>query len=116
MNIIILILKIIKELHQNKKFIEYLESCKEHPDKLKDKQRKSQEFIEVIDRIGGLPGYNHFHKFSDNVDMALWFANQNHIFSKERIEEITPNHKRMTEAKIFAKIYNHLYDMNHIKK
>lgn len=79
-------------------------------------QRKVDEFIEVIDRIGGLPGYNHFHKFSDNVDMALWFTNQNHIFSKERIEEITPNHKRMTEAKIFAKIYNHLYDINHIKK
>ena len=38
-----------KELHQNKKFIEYLESCKENPDKLKDKQRKSQEFIEVLD-------------------------------------------------------------------
>lgn len=38
-----------KELHQNKKFIEYLESCKDNPDKLKDKQRKSQEFIEVID-------------------------------------------------------------------
>ena len=37
-----------KELHQNKKFIEYLESCKENPDKLKDKQRKSQEFIKVI--------------------------------------------------------------------
>lgn len=38
-----------KEIHQNKKFIEYLESCKANPDKLKDKQRKSQEFIEVID-------------------------------------------------------------------
>lgn len=38
-----------KELHQNRKFIEYLESCKDNPDKLKDKQRKSQEFIEVID-------------------------------------------------------------------
>lgn len=38
-----------KELFENKKFIEYLESCKEHPDKLKDKQRKSQEFIKVID-------------------------------------------------------------------
>lgn len=38
-----------KELHQNQKFIEYLESCKEHPDKLKDKQRKSQEFIKVMD-------------------------------------------------------------------
>ena len=38
-----------KEIHQNKKFIEYLEACKEHPDKLKDKQRKSQEFIEVMD-------------------------------------------------------------------
>ena len=38
-----------KELHQNKKFIEYLESCKDNPDKLKDKQRKSQEFIEVLD-------------------------------------------------------------------
>ena len=38
-----------KELHQNKKFIEYLESCKENPDKLKDKQRKSQKFIEVLD-------------------------------------------------------------------
>ena len=37
-----------REVHQNKKFIEYLESCKEHPDKLKDKQRKSQEFIKVI--------------------------------------------------------------------
>lgn len=38
-----------KELHQNKKFIEYLESCKENPDKLKDKQRKSQEYIKVLD-------------------------------------------------------------------
>ena len=38
-----------KELQQNKKFIEYLETCKENPDKLKDKQRKSQEFIEVLD-------------------------------------------------------------------
>ena len=38
-----------KELFENKKFIKYLESCKEHPDKLKDKQRKSQEFIKVID-------------------------------------------------------------------
>ena len=38
-----------KEVHQNKKFIEYLEACKDNPDKLKDKQRKSQEFIEVLD-------------------------------------------------------------------
>ncbi len=38
-----------KELHQNKKFMDYLESCKEHPDKLKDKQRKSQEFIKTVD-------------------------------------------------------------------
>ena len=38
-----------KELQQNKKFIEYLENCKEHPDKLKDKQRKSQEFIKTVD-------------------------------------------------------------------
>ena len=38
-----------KEIYQNKKFIEYLEACKENPDKLKDKQRKSQEFIEVLD-------------------------------------------------------------------
>lgn len=38
-----------KEVFQNKKFIEYLESCKDNPDKLKDKQRKSQEFIEVLD-------------------------------------------------------------------
>lgn len=38
-----------KELHQNQKFIEYLESCKENPDKLKDRQRKSQEYIKVLD-------------------------------------------------------------------
>lgn len=38
-----------REVLQNEKFIEYLESCKENPDKLKDKQRKSQEFINVID-------------------------------------------------------------------
>ena len=38
-----------KEVYQNQKFIEYLESCKENPDKLKDKQRKSQEFISVVD-------------------------------------------------------------------
>ena len=38
-----------REVNQNKKFIEYLESCKEHPDKLKDKERKSQEFIKTVD-------------------------------------------------------------------
>ena len=38
-----------RELHQNKKFIEYLESCKEHPDKLKDKERKSQQYIKTVD-------------------------------------------------------------------
>lgn len=36
-------------MNQNKKFIEYLESCKEHPDKLKDKERKSQQFIKTVD-------------------------------------------------------------------
>lgn len=38
-----------REVYQNQKFIEYLENCKENPDKLKDKQRKSQEFIDIID-------------------------------------------------------------------
>ena len=38
-----------KEFNQNKKFIEYLESCKENPDKLKDKERKSQKFIKTVD-------------------------------------------------------------------
>ena len=38
-----------KELNQNRKFIEYLESCKENPDKLKDKERKSQQFIKTVD-------------------------------------------------------------------
>ena len=38
-----------REVMQNKKFIEYLESCKENPDKLKDKERKSQEFIKTVD-------------------------------------------------------------------
>lgn len=38
-----------KEVFQNQKFIEYLESCKDNPDKLKDKQRKSQEFIGILD-------------------------------------------------------------------
>lgn len=38
-----------REVMQNQKFIEYLESCREHPDKLKDKQKKSQEFIDVLD-------------------------------------------------------------------
>ena len=37
-----------RELHQNKKFIEYLNSCKDNPDKLKDKQRKSQEFLKIM--------------------------------------------------------------------
>ena len=38
-----------KECFQNQKFLEYLESCKENPDKLKDKQRKTQEFIDILD-------------------------------------------------------------------
>lgn len=38
-----------KEVHQNQKFLEYLESCKKHPDKLKDKERKSQQFIKTVD-------------------------------------------------------------------
>ena len=37
-----------KESRDNKKFLEYLENCKENPDKLKDRQRKSQEFIKVV--------------------------------------------------------------------
>lgn len=37
-----------REYHQNIKFLEYLESCKANPDKLKDKQRKSQEFIKTF--------------------------------------------------------------------
>lgn len=38
-----------REVQQNKKFIEYLESCKENPDKLKDKEKKSQQFIKTVD-------------------------------------------------------------------
>ncbi len=38
-----------KEVHQNQKFIEYLEACKEHPDKLKDKEKKSQQYIKTVD-------------------------------------------------------------------
>lgn len=79
-------------------------------------QRKVDEFIEVIDRIGGLPGGNCYYKFDDNIDMYSWFSNQNRQFIKERKEEITPNHKRMSEAKAFAKIFDHLYDMNHIRR
>ncbi|MGF6907950.1 IS1634 family transposase [Fusobacterium sp. PH5-44] len=37
-----------KQKYENKKFYEYLESCKEQPSKLKDKQRKSQKFMKVI--------------------------------------------------------------------
>ena len=37
-----------KEMNENDKFLEYLESCKENPDKLKDKQRRSQEFLKTI--------------------------------------------------------------------
>ena len=36
-----------REVAQNQKFIDYLESCKEHPDKLKDRQRKTAEFIKI---------------------------------------------------------------------
>lgn len=38
-----------KEVYEHKKFIEYLESCKENPDKLKDKEKKSKEFIKIVD-------------------------------------------------------------------
>lgn len=37
-----------KERHDNEKFIEYLEACKENPDKLKDRQRKSREFVKIL--------------------------------------------------------------------
>ena len=37
-----------KTKKDNQKFIEYLESCRENPDKLKDRQRKSQEFIKKV--------------------------------------------------------------------
>lgn len=36
-----------REIAQNQKFIEYLESCKDHPDKLKDRQRKTADFIRI---------------------------------------------------------------------
>lgn len=79
-------------------------------------KEKVDQYIEVIDRIGGLPGGNCYYKFDDNIDMYSWFSNQNRQFIKERKEEIIPNHKRMSEAKAFAKIFNHLYDMNHIRR
>ena len=34
-----------REVHENEKFIEYLNSVIEHPDKLKDKQKKIQKFL-----------------------------------------------------------------------
>jgi hypothetical protein len=34
-----------KEMHENEKFIEYLDSVIAHPDKLKDKPRKIEQFL-----------------------------------------------------------------------
>jgi transposase len=44
-----------KEMHENKKFIEYLESVIDNPDKLKDKQKKIEKFLrkeQVIKQTG----------------------------------------------------------------
>ncbi len=35
-------------MYENNNFLEYLKSCKENSDKLKDKQRKIQEFLKTI--------------------------------------------------------------------
>ena len=44
-----------RELHENKKFIEYLNSVIENPDKLKDKQKKIEKFLveQQVDRETG---------------------------------------------------------------
>lgn len=37
-----------KSFKENQSFIEYLESCRDNPNKLKDKHRKSQEFLKIV--------------------------------------------------------------------
>jgi transposase len=37
-----------RDMHENATFIEYLENCIEHPDKLKDKQSKTQKFLKKV--------------------------------------------------------------------
>jgi transposase len=37
-----------RDMHENAKFLEYLENCVEHPDKLKDKQSKTQKFLKKV--------------------------------------------------------------------
>ncbi len=37
-----------RELKQNEEFMKYLEACKDKPNKLKDRQRKSQDFLKVL--------------------------------------------------------------------
>jgi transposase len=37
-----------RDMHENASFLEYLENCIEHPDKLKDKQSKTQKFLKKV--------------------------------------------------------------------
>ncbi len=72
-------------------------------------EKKVNQYIYLISKIGRNTNRKDDFVFSDGTKMYAWFIHENSKLLKERKEEIKINDDRMNEIMLFSKIYDQLY-------
>lgn len=79
-------------------------------------EKKVNQYIYLISKIGRNTNRKDDFVFSDGTKMYAWFIHENSKLLKERKEEIKINDDRMNEIMLFSKIYDQLYIIKKNKK
>lgn len=72
-------------------------------------EKKVNQYIYLISKIGRNTNRKDDFVFSDGTKMYAWFIHENSKLLKERKGEIKINDDRMNEIMLFSKIYDQLY-------
>lgn len=72
-------------------------------------EKKVNQYIYLISKIGRNTNRKDDFVFSDGTKMYAWFIHENSKLLKERKEDIKINDDRMNEIMLFSKIYDQLY-------
>lgn len=79
-------------------------------------EKKVNQYIYLISKIGRNTNRKDDFVFSDGTKMYAWFIHENSKLLKERKGEIKINDDRMNEIMLFSKIYDQLYIIKKMKK
>lgn len=79
-------------------------------------EKKVNQYIYLISKIGRNTNRKDDFVFSDGTKMYAWFIHENSKLLKERKEDIKINDDRMNEIMLFSKIYDQLYIIKKNKK